>query len=200
LPPEEEYVQERLKGVEARTFLVINKVDIVGDKLQILPLIEKLSERGRFDEIVPVSARSGENLDRLAELLLGSLPVTDGPLFPEDMVTDQAERFLAAEFIREQVMEQTRKEVPYSVAVEVEKFIDDPRKDILEISAVIHVERDTQKGILIGEGGKRLKKIGTDARKQMEDFFGRRVFLETFVRVEPDWTENPRHLHRFGYE
>ncbi|MBA2661119.1 MAG: GTPase Era [Bradymonadaceae bacterium] len=199
LPEDEEYVLEQLATVEVPRILVINKIDLLADKLQILPLIEKLTARGTYDEIVPLSAAKGSNIDRFVDVLLASVPAAD-PLFPEDMITDRAERFLAAEMIREQIMLLTRKEVPYSVAVEIERFVEVPKKDLLEISAVIHVERETQKGILIGEGGKRLKEIGTKARRQMEDFFGRRVFLETFVHVEPDWTENPRHLHRFGYE
>lgn len=199
LPTEEEYVLSQLTRVETPRVLVINKVDIVKDRMEILPLIEELTGQGIYQEVVPVSALSGDNLDVLVDVLLGLVP-GDEPLFPEDMLTDQAERFMASEFIREQVMNLTRKEIPYSVAVEIERFDEVRRKDMLEISAVIHVERDTQKGIIIGHGGERLKAIGSNAREQMEAFFGRKVFLETFVRVEPSWSENPRHLKRFGYE
>jgi GTP-binding protein Era len=199
LPTEEEYVLSQLTRVETPRVLVINKVDIVKDRMEILPLIEELTQQGIYQEVVPVSALSGDNLDVLVDVLLGLVPGEEA-LFPEDMLTDQAERFMASEFIREQVMNLTRKEIPYSIAVEIERFDEVRRKDMLEISAVIHVERDTQKGIVIGHGGERLKAIGTNAREQMEAFFGRKVFLETFVRVEPSWSENPRHLKRFGYE
>ncbi|MFU8806354.1 MAG: GTPase Era, partial [Bradymonadaceae bacterium] len=199
LPGEEHYVLTQLERVDKPRVLVINKVDIVKDRMEILPLIDELMEQGSYTEVVPVSALTEDNVDVLVDVLLGLLP-EEAPLFPEDMLTDQAEYFMASEFIREQVMIQTRKEIPYSVAVEIERFEDAPGGDVLEISAVINVERDTQKGIIIGQGGERIKSIGTEARKQMETFFGRRVFLETFVRVEPSWSENPRHLKRFGYE
>ncbi len=199
LPPEEEFVMHKLQEQKVKAVLVINKIDLVEDKLKLLPLIETLVEANEYIDVVPVSAKTGENLDRLVDLLLDHLP-EQGLLFPEEMLTDQAERFIAAEFVREQVMDQTRKEIPYSVAVEVETFRENEEKDLLEISAVIHVERDSQKGIVIGNGGKRIKAIGTKARKEMEKFFGKQVFLETFVRVEPRWSENPRHLNRFGYE
>lgn len=199
LPPEEEFVQKRLKQQGVEAVLVVNKVDALNDKLLLLPMIEKLTEAGEYLDVVPVSALKKENLDQLVDVLLKRLP-EQGLLFPPDMLTDQAEKFIAAEFVREQVMEQTRKEIPYSVAVEIEKFQEDERKGLLEISAVIHVERDTQKGIIIGNQGSRIKSIGSKARREMEKFFGKPVFLETFVRVEPRWSENPRQLGRFGYE
>ncbi len=199
LPEDEAYVLKLLERVEVPRILVINKVDLVSDKFQLLPLIEKLSAQADYAHVVPVSAATGDNVDRLEEMLLATLPEAE-PLFPDDVLTDQAERFLAAEFIREQILLKTHKEVPYSVAVEIERFVEIPKRNLIEISAVIHVERETQRGILIGEGGKRLKEIGTGARKQMEDFFGRRVFLETFVHIEPNWTESAKHLNRFGYE
>lgn len=199
LPEDEAYVLKLLEKVEVPRILVINKIDLVADKLQLLPLIERLSGEADYTHVIPVSAEKGTNVVNLENLILETLPEGE-PLFPEDMLTDQAERFLAAEFVREQIMVLTRKEVPYSVAVEVERFVEIPKRNLIEISAVIHVERDTQRGILIGEGGNRLKEIGTRARKQMEHFFGRRVFLETFVHVEPNWTESTKHLHRFGYE
>lgn len=199
LPPEEKFVMDRLVGREVDAVLVVNKIDLVDNKLDLLPLIETLTEEADYPDVVPVSAKTGENLDRLVEVLLGHLP-DQGMLFPEEMLTDKAERFIAAEFVREQVMEQTQREVPYSVAVEVETFRDNQDKDLLEITAVIHVEQEGQKGIIIGKGGKRIKSIGIEARKAMESFFGKQVFLETFVRVEQGWSENPRFLTRFDYE
>lgn len=199
LPPDEQFVMERLVDRDVDVMLVVNKVDLVRDKLKLLPLIESLTEAKDYLDVVPVSALTGENLDTLVEVLLERLP-EQGMLFPEEMLTDRAERFLAAEFVREKVMEQTRSEVPYSVAVEVETFRDNEDRDLVEISAVIHVEREGQKGILIGKKGRRIKAIGKAARKELETFFGKQVYLETVVRVEPGWSENPRFLSRFDYE
>ncbi len=199
VPDSEAFILQKLQGVDQPVFLILNKVDLVKHKERMLPAIATLGERYDFAEIVPVSARGGDNIRRLVEVLIEHLPA-NGTLFPEDMLTDQAERFIAAEFVREQVLEQTHEEVPYSVAIEIERFIDNRAKNMLEISAIIHVERDSQKGIVIGKGGKRLKSIGREARSRMQAFFNRKVYLETFVRVESEWSENPRALDRFGYE
>jgi GTPase len=198
LPPEEAYVLGQLKDAAIPVILVLNKIDVLSDKVELLPMIDALIEAREYAAVVPVSATTKENLDQLVDVLLEHLP-EQGLLFPEDTLTDQAERFVAAEFVREQVMEQTRKEIPYSVAVEVEDFREDEKRGLIEISAVIHVERDSQKGIVIGKGGSRLKAIGEAARGEMERFFGQQVFLKTFVRVEPKWSEKPRQLSRFGY-
>lgn len=193
----ESFVVERVKQAGGAGVVVLNKVDRVSPKQLLLPIIEHVSGVYEGVEIVPCSALDGDNVDALIAVLLQKLPVTE-PLFPEDMLTDQAERFLAAEYVRERVMDLTRKEIPYSIAVEVERFVE--RDEVIEISAVIHVERASQKGIVIGEGGRRIKRIGVEAREQLEEFFGKQVFLETFVRVESDWSENPRALGRFGYD
>ncbi len=194
---EEELVLEKLEDLDVPRIAVLNKVDKVHPKERLLPILEEFWERGLFDEIVPCSALTGDNVDRLVDVLLERVP-EGPPLFPEDMLTDKAERFLAAEYVREQVMVQTRKEIPYAVAVEIDRFVE--KDDVIEISAVIHVERSSQKGIIIGEGGSRIKEIGTRARQELESFFHKKVFLETFVRVESEWSENPRALSRFGYE
>lgn len=200
LAGDERMVLDALKDLEdTKRYLVLNKIDLLKDKSLLLPIIEQLTNEQTYDEVIPVSARDGDNIDTLTTQILAGLP-EDFPMFPQDMLTDQAERFIAAEFIREQVMLQTNKEIPYSVAVEIERFEDAPRKDLIEISAVIHVERDSQKGIIIGSRGSRLKKIGVKSREQMEQFFGKKVFLETFVRVQQGWSEDPRSLGRFGYE
>jgi GTP-binding protein Era len=181
-------------GVPA--FLLINKIDRVG-KPSLLPLIEESQRQGSFKEIFPISALTGDGVDELVDTVLSYLP--EGPAyFPEDLITDQAERFLAAETVREKVFALTEKEVPYSTAVTIEEFKEGP--DIVRISALIHVERDSQKGILIGKKGAMLKKIGTLARKELEGFLAQRVFLKLFVRVEKDWTRNPETMRKLGYK
>jgi len=195
----EKFVLERLDNAEPDVVVALNKIDLVRPKDLLLPLLEDILERTGVEDIVPCSAETGENVDRLVDVLLSYLP-EQPPLFPEDMLTDQAERFIAAEFVREEIMKQTRREIPYSVAVEVERFEDSEDGRVLEISTIIHVERSSQKGIVIGQGGDRIREIGTRAREQLERFFGRKIFLETFVRVQSEWSEDPKALHRFGYE
>ncbi len=200
LAGDEAMVLEALQGLEnVPCILVLNKIDLLKDKSVLLPIIEQLTQKQAYAHVLPVSALQGDQVDSLVDVIFGELPA-DFPMFPQDMITDQAERFIASEFVREQVMVLTKKEIPYSVAVEIERFEDVPRKDLIEVSAVIHVERDSQKGIIIGSKGSRLKQIGVRARAQMEQFFGKKVYLETFVRVQQGWSEDPRSLHRFGYE
>ena len=199
LPPDEKFVMDRLQERDITAILVVNKIDRVDNKLELLPLIETLTETIDYPDVVPVSALTGENQDRLIDVLLDHLP-EQGQLFPDEMLTDKAERFIASEFVREQIMKKTEREVPYAVAVEIETFRDNDDRDLLEITAIVHVEREGQKGIVIGKGGKRLKAIGTAARKDLETFFGKKVFLETFVRVEPGWSNDPTFLSRFDYE
>ncbi len=182
---------------ETPEVLVINKIDQLRRKEDILPAIERISSEYNFQSIVPVSALKQSNVDRLVDVLLEKL--NPGPmLYPEDMITDRAERFVVAEILREQVLRQTRDEVPYGVAVTLDEFVDSPEGK-LHIKAVIHVERDSQKGIIIGKGGRMLKVIGTEARIAMERFFDKPVDLRTLVRVESDWSLTERGLHRFGY-
>jgi len=197
LREQEAIVLDALKDVEIPVVLVLNKVDALRDRAALLPVLEEFSALRDFAALLPLSAKDGTQVDVFIDELLTRLPAQEA-LFPEDMLTDQAERFIAGEFVRQEVMKITNKEIPYSVAIEVDRFEDN--RDVLEISAVIHVERDSQKGIIIGQKGARLKQIGTNARAEIERFFGRKVFLETFVRVESDWSENPRSLNRFGYK
>jgi GTP-binding protein Era len=199
VPSDEKFIFEKVSSVDQPVFLILNKVDLIKAKEDLLPVIADLNERYDFAEIVPISATKGDNLRPLVDALIEHLP-QGPPLFPEDMLTDQAERFIAAEFLREQVLEQTHDEVPYSVAIEIERFIENDEKNMLEVSAIIHVERTSQKGIVIGKGGKRLKAIGQRARSRMQGFFHRKVYLETFVRVESEWSEDSNALQRFGYE
>lgn len=199
LPPDEQFAMDRLVERDSDAVLAINKIDLIEEKSRLLPLIEQLSGENDYLDVVPVSALTEDGLDVLVDVILEHLP-QQGFLFPEHMLTDKAERFIAAEFLREKIMEKTRREIPYSVAVEIETFRDDEQRDLLELEAIIYVERDSQKGIVIGKGGHRIKEIGKAAREELEDFFGKQVYLETFVRVEPRWSEDPRFLDRLDYE
>jgi GTP-binding protein Era len=194
----EEFIISSLKRLKAPVILGINKVDVV-EKPQVLPLIDEYSRRFTFKEIVPISALKGDGVELLIDILLGVLP--EGPrYFPEDIVTDQPERFVASEIIREKVFIHTMQEVPYSVAVIVEEFKEDVKKNLVSIRAAINVERESQKGIIIGKRGKMIKTIGSAARADIERLLGVRVFLELFVRVQKEWTKNQRSLNEFGYK
>lgn len=194
---ESEMLAEMLAGVTVPVFLLINKVDLV-EKSRLLQLMEKYSALFPFREIVPLSALSGDGVERLVELVCRYLP--EGPAyFPDDILTDLPERFVVAEMIREKVFRLTRDEIPYSVAVQVEKFTERPDGGVIAISAVIFVERDSQKGIIIGQRGAMLKRIGTAARQEIERFLAQKVFLELFVKVSRDWSDNPQKLKEFGY-
>lgn len=196
----DKHIAERLReqAAELPVVLVINKVDAIPNKNQLLPVLAQLGAQHEFASLVPISARKKDNLDSLVDALLEVLPQSP-PLYPDDMLTDRAERFLAAEYVREQILRLTEREVPYSVAVEIEQFAENAEDERLYIRAVIHVERSSQKAILIGKGGQRIREIGTQARKQLCVFFGRSVHLETLVRVEGDWTSSEKTMDRFGY-
>lgn len=170
--------------------LVINKVDKVA-KSAVLPLIEHSAKLAVFRDIVPLSAKTGDNVDRFVAVVRGHLPEAP-PLFPSDLVTDQAERFWAAEIIREKLIMRTRDELPYATAVRVEKFEETPT--LLSIHAVILVERESQKPIVIGKRGSVLKEIGTAARLELERHLNIKVYLELFVRVEKDWARRPENI------
>jgi GTP-binding protein Era len=185
-----------IEGAAAPVFAVINKIDLVRDKQQLLPLIDSLRQCREFAEIVPVSARTGEGLDRLLEHIVRVLP--EGPqYFPADHVTDAPERFLAAELIRERVLHYTRQEVPHAVAVLVDDWEEKAR--VVRIAATIVVERPGQKKILIGAGAGLLKKIGAGAREEIEELLGRKVYLELFVKVRADWRENDSFLNELDW-
>jgi GTP-binding protein Era len=186
-----------LKESRGILFLVINKIDLIR-KERLLPVMDQYQKLHPFEKIIPVSAATGEGLDILLEELLKSLPDSP-PYFPEEVFTDQTERSIASEMIREKVMEQTYQEVPHSSAVTIESFKEQPEKNLVIIQGTIHVEKESQKKILIGKGGQRLKKIGASARKEIEAFLGKRVFLELWVKVERDWTRDPRALDDLGY-
>jgi GTP-binding protein Era len=174
------------RKAEAPVILVLNKIDLVKEKARLLPLIDQYKAVYEFADFFPISAAKGEGLDELRRAVVERLP--EGPsYFPEDYVTDQPERFLAAELVREKALLATRQEVPHSVTVTVDKWEETPR--ITRIYATIRVEREGQKPILIGAGGATIKKIGVQAREEMEKLFGVKVFLDLHVRVEPGWRE-----------
>lgn len=184
----EQFLPDLIKRSKTPAFLLLNKVDLLkGEKQQLLPLIERYASLHRFKEIIPISARKREGLDLLVEKLTGMLP--EGPrYFPEDQITDQPSRFMAAELIREQVLFATNEEVPHSTTVMVEQFEEGVK--LTRIAAIIYCERDSQKGILIGRQGQMLKKIGTAARLEIERMLGKKVFLELFVKVRANWRES----------
>jgi len=195
---ENDLILKTLNQVKKPLFLIINKIDLI-PKEDLLPIIEDYSQRRPFEKIIPLSALRGDGMDILVPELLRILPL--GPkLFPEDMITDRPERFLAAEFIREKVFLLTREEIPYATAVEVEEFTEKAEKNLIVIKATIQVEKDSQKGILIGGKGRMLKEIGRLAREEMEALFGAKIFLELWVKVEKNWREDPRALRRLGLE
>jgi GTP-binding protein Era len=196
--PDDAFIIESLAGSPLPVILVINKIDLV-DKRLLLPLIDRLQGLRPFREIIPISALQNDGVERLVGEIWNLLP--EGPqYFPEEMMTDRSERFIAAEIIREKITLLTHKEIPYATAVVVDAFKEDEAKDLIRIAATIHVAKDSQKGIIIGKKGAMLKQIGTKARLEMEKFFAAKIFLELFVRVQKDWTNDPRMLQEFGYK
>jgi len=177
--------------------LLINKVDKV-KKTIVLPLIDRMAKLYRFETIIPISALKGDGVVDFITEAERLLPEGD-PFFPEDTLTDVSERFLAGEIIREKAINLTHQEIPYAVAVSVEEFSENQEKEILKISAVIYVERDSQKGIVVGKGGGLIKEIGISARKDLEAFFGIHVFLDLRVKVMKDWAKRDDSLKRLGY-
>lgn len=189
-------VADLVRSVQRPRIVVLNKMDRVG-RPQLLPRMKEVAEILPEAPIVPVSARTGENLEVLLRTVVDSLP--EGPRsYPEEEVTDQTERDLVAEIVREKVILETEEEVPYQVAVKVDSLTRREGKNVFVIRATIYVNRPSQKPILLGRGGTRLKAIGTAARRELEEFLGGRVFLELFVRVQPGWTKEPGFLQEFG--
>lgn len=190
-------ILNELKKSKKTALLIINKID-KGSPEALLPIMETYRQRFPFDAIVPISALTGDGVQRLIEALQARL--SPGPVFfPSDMKTDQTESFLIAEIIREKIFLLSRREVPYSSAVTVEDLKEIPEKSLMRVSAKIHVESASQKAILIGRGGGMIKKIGQSARKEIEDLFGIHTFLDLVVRVEKNWSKDPKALKRLGY-
>ncbi len=189
------FVLERLKERDVPVVLVVNKVDLV-KKLRLLPLIDEYRRMHEFADIVPVSAKTGDGVDHLLALALARMP--EGPAyFPDDVVTDQSMRVLAAEIVREKLLQKTRDELPFAIAVGIDSFKQEGR--MARIGATIYVEKDSQKAIVIGTHGQILKDVGTYARIDMENLFGMKVFLELWVKVKGSWRQDERMLVELGY-
>ncbi len=194
-PGTEEFFMDKLKKSKIPTLLLINKIDL-SDQETLENLVDQWKELLPKAEIFPISALRKFNIDNVFKRILTLLPESPA-FFPKDMLTDKSERFLTGEFIREKILLYYQKEIPYSVEIEVESFKEE--KNIIRIRSVIFVEKESQKGILIGHKGESLKRVGKEAREDMEVFFGKKIYLELFVKVQKDWRNNDRKLKNFGY-
>jgi GTP-binding protein Era len=195
--PGDEFMLQTIKDVKAPTILVLNKVDVIA-KNKLLPLIDHYRKAHAFAEIVPVSAADGTNVDVLEKLFLQYLPEGDA-LYPPDYVTDQPERFFAAEIIREQVLTLTHDELPFSTAVVVDRFVEPAEgQRVLSLYCTILVDRESQKPIVVGKGGAMIKKIGVAARQELETYFGTQIFLDLHVKVKAEWRDDVRTLDEMG--
>jgi GTP-binding protein Era len=194
---QDEHVARTLADASVPVMLVVNKIDLLQDKSELLAFLDQQARSGRFAEVFLVAARSGDGVDSLEDRVLEALPFSR-PFYDEDQFTDRSERFLAAELIREQLMLRLHQELPYALTVEIEEF----RRDdgLLRIGAVIYVERKGQKQIVIGKRGDVLKQVGTRARHALQELFDEKVFLRLWVKVSRDWSDNERALKQFGYE
>lgn len=197
-PAAEAILAEKLAGRRRPAILALNKVDRVPDKATLLDTIARWSGRHAFAAVVPVSAIDGTQVDALVEAIVQALPAGP-PYFPEDALTDATERFLAAELIREKIFRLTGEEVPYASAVSVESYTASADGRRVSIEATIHLERDSQKGIVIGKGGAMLKRIGSEARQEIAQMTGTAVYLKLFVRVQKNWRKDAKAIERFGY-
>jgi GTP-binding protein Era len=194
--PRDQFALDLLRRPKTKAFLILNKVDLIREKSKLLPLIEQYRKLYDFAEVIPISALKRKGLDALLDMVIASLPA--GPAyFPEDQITDQPARFMAAEIIREQVLLNTSEEIPYATTVIVDNFEEGAR--LTRIAATIYCEREGQKGILVGKGGQMLKKIGTSARLQIERMLGTKVFLELYVKAEPGWRDSRRFVEELDW-
>lgn len=190
----DQFLLERIRQLEVPRFLALNKIDLI-DRPALLPIIERYAASGAFEEIVPLSALSGDGCDRILTELWNRLPVGE-PRYDAELYTVHPERFLVAERIREKLLERTREELPFTSAVVVERWEEDPDRPLLRIWATILVERQSQKKIVVGRGGRMIKSLGTAARLDLEEFLGRRIYLDLLVRHEPGWRESQRILRK----
>lgn len=193
---DDDWVLEKLERVSCPVILAINKIDRVTDKAELLPHLQALSAKREFSELIPVCAKNGDHLDQLETALRKHLPESP-PFYGEDQVTDRSERFLAAELVREKLFRKLGEEVPYGLTVEIERF--KAEKHSLHINALIWVEKSSHKPMVIGAKGERLKEVGREARQDMEKTFGRKVFLQLWVKVKEGWADDERALRSLGY-
>jgi GTP-binding protein Era len=196
-PNAERFLVKQLQGLTRPVVLALNKIDLV-DKPALLEVIDRWSNAYRFKAVVPISAAKGIQIEELITDMADIMPAGP-PFFPEDTLTDVTERFIAAELIREQVFRLIGEEIPYATAVTVESFKETREGQLVNIEATIHLERDSQKGIVIGRNGSKLKQIGTQSREQIEHMLGCKVYLKLFVRVQKNWRKDTRAIRRFGY-
>jgi len=196
-PDSEDFLVKKLKKIKQPVVLALNKTDLV-KKPVLLSIIDKWAKAYSFEAIIPVSAILGDQIEELIDAMEALLP-KGPPFFPEDTLTDLPERFFAAEMIREQVFRLTGQEIPYSTAVTIDSFSQEKKGDLVKIHATIHVERTSQKGMIIGKNGSKLKMIGTEARKEIEQMVETKVFLKIFVRVHKNWGKDIKALRKFGY-
>jgi len=196
-PNAERFLVKQLRSQTRPVVLALNKIDLV-DKSILLQAIDKWSKTFPFEELVPISAKEGIQIDELISAMARILP-QGPPFFPEDMLTDVTERFIAAELIREQVFRLTGEEIPYATAVTADTFEEKNEGQLVRIEATIHLERDSQKGIVIGKNGSKLKQIGTRSREEIEKMLGCKVYLKLFVRVQKNWRKDTKAIRRFGY-
>ncbi|MDA3822559.1 MAG: GTPase Era [Bacteroidales bacterium] len=194
-PGKEEFFIDKLNKSKIPTLLLINKIDLI-DQEKLIKVVEEWENILPKAEIYPISALNKFNVDGTFRRILELLPLSP-PFYPKDMITDKSERFIVGEFIREKILVHYKQEIPYSVEIEVESFVEE--KQIIKIRAIIYVEKDSQKGIMIGHKGLSLKRVGTEARRDMERFFNKKIFLETVVKVQKDWRSNDKNLKNFGY-
>lgn len=193
----EEFILEKLSGIKTPVFLVINKIDLISPDM-LLTIIDTYKEKYDFAEIIPISAIEGNNVERLLEQI--QMRLDEGPQFyPADQVTDHPERFIVSELIREKALHLTREEVPHSLAVMIDKMESRKGKEMIDVMATIIVERDSQKGIIIGKQGNMLKEIGMRAREDIEKLLGSKVYLELWVKVQKDWRNKAFHLRDYGF-
>ncbi|NLY78086.1 MAG: GTPase Era [Tissierellia bacterium] len=192
------YIIEELKGIRTPIILLINKIDQISKKdLEIL--VEKYKGMNMFHDIIPISAKKGDNVESFIEALIELLP--EGPqYFPDDMITDQPERFIISEIIREKALENLQEEVPHGIVVDIEQIKEREDKDLLDVHAVIYCEKESHKGIIIGKGGKMLKTIGSSARMDIERLMGSKINLQLWVKVEKNWRERENKVRYFGYK
>ncbi len=193
---DENLILKNLNSIKTPVILVINKIDDMQNKKQLLPQIDELSTKYEFAEVVPLSAKKDININQFEQAICQYLP-EDAPLFPEDQLTDRSSRFLAAEIVREKIMRRVGKEIPYALTVEIEDFRDE--NGVAHIHALIWVERDGQKAIVVGQNGSVLKEVGQAARRDMENLFGCKVYLKLWVKVKRGWSDNARALQSLGY-